>query len=44
MAWLLDQGASMPAQDEPPTNPRDEVPPGTLGTGENICRHSRGTG
>ena len=34
----------MPAQGEPPMNPGDEAPPGTPGTGENICRHCRGTG
>jgi hypothetical protein len=27
-----------------PTNPGDEAPPGTPGTGENICRHCHGAG
>jgi DnaJ-class molecular chaperone len=26
------------------TNPGDQAPPGTPGTGENICRDCRGTG
>lgn len=27
-----------------PTAPGDEAAPGTLGTGENVCRHCNGTG
>jgi DnaJ-class molecular chaperone len=27
-----------------PTNPGDEAPPGTPGTGENVCRSCGGTG
>ena len=31
--------------DEPQgTNPGDEAAPGTPGTGENLCRHCKGTG
>jgi DnaJ-class molecular chaperone len=26
------------------TNPGDEAPPGTPGTGENLCRHCNGRG
>jgi hypothetical protein len=28
----------------PETNPGDEAPPGTAGTGENVCRACKGTG
>ncbi len=28
----------------PPPNPGDEAPPGTPGTGEDVCRRCRGTG
>lgn len=33
---------STPPRDE--MNPGDEAPPGTPGTGENICRQCKGTG
>ncbi len=29
---------------EPGGNPGDQAEPGTPGTGENVCRHCRGTG
>jgi hypothetical protein len=31
-------------QDKPKLNPGDEAAPGTVGTGENICRDCQGTG
>ena len=35
-------GAAVPAA--PKTNPGDQAPPGTPGTGENLCRDCSGTG
>jgi hypothetical protein len=34
----------MPANKPQATNPGDEAPPGTPGTGEDICPKCRGTG
>jgi DnaJ-class molecular chaperone len=38
----LTVGPGAPGQ--PQTNPGDEAPPGTVGTGEDICRHCGGSG
>jgi DnaJ-class molecular chaperone len=31
-------------KDRPAMNPGDQAPPGTAGTGENVCRTCKGTG
>ena len=39
------QGAASQSPSNPvPTSPGDEAPPGTVGTGENVCRECGGSG
>jgi hypothetical protein len=42
----MSQPARHPASDDatPASSPGDEVPPGTPGAGEHLCRHCGGTG
>lgn len=38
------EGKSLGAQGSGPLNPGDDAPPGTPGTGENVCPQCQGSG
>ena len=44
MARQDDGNGSIQGNETAPMNPGDEAPPGTPGTGENICGHCAGKG